>query len=592
MKKIIKGLIVVLLASITTISLNINLDIEVGLLASMAGNNIIYVLLFAVFCGVIPKVLQQKDKRLIICALGLSILFALFNVVGYSIDTTMSLNGILLSKTTLLKCTIKFIGMTTLIYMVLILLYTKIIPYMSSKQNERIKLFNADKRNFWILWVIIIVAWLPYFLKYFPAIITPDSLDQICQTQGINTLTNHHPIFHTFLIGIAVNIGKNFGSYNVGVAIYSILQMLALSGIFSFVLYDMSKKNIYNGIKIGSFLFFALYPVFGIYSLTIWKDVPFAIAMLFFMLQITDLVRNSENFFISKRKNVTFVISMLLVIVLRNNGIYIILLTIPFLLLFYRKNWKKMLPITIIPVIFYLLYTGPVLQIFKVQKGSVREALSIPLQQFARIKMQRGSELSQEQIEKIYNFLPVEDIEKKYNPTLSDPVKACFDDEYFSAHKGEFISTWIQLVFQFPREAVESFLCNNYGYWYPETTNSVVSRVIIENELDLHSYPLLQNSIFDILDDFIDYRNIPIFSMIFSVGFIFWINLICFMYVVYKKQYNRILVFIPILVMWLTTIASPVFCEYRYVFSMIVSVPLIISMIDIKNEEKQELIEI
>ncbi len=585
MKKIIKGLIIFVLASITTISLNINLDTEVGLLASMTGNNIIYVLLFAIFCATIQKSLQQKDKRLIICMLSLSVVLALFHVIGYSIDNTMSLDGILLSRSTLLKSMIKLVGTVTLIYMVLIVLYTKLIPYMSSRENNQIKLFNTNKKNFWILWALIILAWLPYFLKYFPAIITPDSLDQICQTQGINTLTNHHPIFHTFLIGIAVNIGKFFGSYNIGVAIYSTFQMIALSGIFSFVLYDMSKKNIYTGIKIAGFLFFALYPVFGIYSLTMWKDIPFAIVMLFFILQIVELVRNTESFFANKKRMFTFIISMLLVIVFRNNGIYIVFLTIPFLLWFYRKNWKKILPITIIPIIFYVLYTGPVFQICKVQKGSIREALSIPLQQFARIKKEREDELNQEQIEKIHHFLPVEDIEQRYNPTLSDPVKACFDDAYFSEHKGEFLVIWAQLVFQFPREAIESFLCNSYGYWYPETTNSVVSRVIIENELGLHSYPLLQNSIFDIMDDFIDYRNIPVFSMIFSVGIMFWINLICLVYVIYQKQYKRILVFIPILAMWLTTIASPVFCEYRYVFSMIVSIPVMISMLDIKQEE-------
>ena len=27
------------------------------------------------------------------------------------------------------------------------------------------------------------------------------------------------------------------------------------------------------------------------------------------------------------------------------------------------------------------------------------------------------------------------------------------------------IKLWVKIVFKYPREAVESFLCNSYGYW-------------------------------------------------------------------------------------------------------------------------------
>ena len=81
---------------------------------------------------------------------------------------------------------------------------------------------------------------------------------------------------------------------------------------------------------------------------------------------------------------------------------------------------------------------------------------------------------------------------------------------------------------------------------------------------------------------------ITAFSMILSIGFMFWINLIILMYVIYKKKYKNILIFIPILAMWLTTIASPVFCEYRYVFSMVVTLPVIVSSISIRRKEIEE----
>lgn len=587
MKKGLEYVVSIVLALITIASLKISLDTSINSNFD-TGNSIIYILLFAILGVSIYKAIQIKEKRLVICTLIISILFSLFEVIGFSIDTTKSLDCIISSKTVFLNSVIKFIGIATIIYIVILFLYEKVIPNINQREDKTNRLFNNKKSNFFILWGIIMLAWLPYFLKYCPAIITLDSLDQIYQTQGINVLSNHHPVFHTFIIAIALNIGKLIGNYNVGVAIFTIFQMLALSAIFAFTLYTMSKKNINNGIKIGTFIFFAFYPVFGMYSITIWKDIPFAIVMLLFILQLVDLVYNEKEFLNSKKKQIFLIISMILVIMFRNNGIYVVLLTIPFLLWFYRKSIKKLLPITMIPVIFYLLYTGPVFKILNIKKGSVREALSIPLQQFVRVLKDRGDELTDKQKQSIYNFLPQENIVDLYNPTLSDPVKACFDDEYFNNNKFEFITTWAGIVFGYPVEVVEAFLCNNYGYWYPEASNWVVSRVIMENELGIKATSMIENKTLDFMDELIDNRDIPVISFIFSIGFMFWIDLICVMYMIYKKQYKKLLVFIPIFAVWLTTIASPVFCEYRYVFSMVVTLPIIIASVNMKVEEKKE----
>ncbi len=587
MKKTLEYVLSIILALVVIASLKISLDISINANFD-TGNSIIYVLLFVIFSVSIYKALQVKEKRLVICTLIVSILFSLFEVIGFSIDTTKSLDCIISSKTVFLNSIIKFIGIGTIIYVVILFLYEKAIPIINKREDKTIKLFNANKANFFILWGIIMLAWLPYFLKYCPAIITPDSLDQIYQTQGINVLTNHHPVFHTFIIGIGLNIGKLIGNYNVGVAIFTVSQMLTLSAIFAFTIYAMSKKNINNGIKIGTFIFFAFYPIFGMYSITIWKDIPFAIVMLLFILQLVDLIYNEKEFLNSKKKKIYLIISMILVIMFRNNGIYVVLLTIPFLLWFYRKNFKKILIISVIPVIFYLLYTGPVFKIFNIKKGSVREALSIPLQQFVRVLKDRGSELTDKQKQSIYNFLPEDDIVELYDPTLSDPVKACFDDEYFNKNKFEFITTWAGIVFGYPVEVVEAFLCNNYGYWYPEASNWVVSRVIMENELGIKTTSMIENKALNFMDELIDNRDIPVISFIFSIGFMFWIDLICVMYIIYKKEYKKLLIVIPIFAVWLTTIASPVFCEYRYVFSLVVTLPVIIASVNMTLKENKE----
>ena len=153
------------------------------------------------------------------------------------------------------------------------------------QKNKKLKILKTimyNKRTFLWVWGLIFIAWIPYFLNYYPGVVTVDSMSQICQSLGIHGISNHHPILHTFFISIFMNIGKAFGNYNLGVAIYSIVQMLVTSSIFSFTIYYMAKRKIDIKFRILTLLFYAFYPVNGLYSITMWKDIPFAVAMLIF----------------------------------------------------------------------------------------------------------------------------------------------------------------------------------------------------------------------------------------------------------------------------------------------------------------------
>ena len=316
-----------------------------------------------------------------------------------------------------------------------------------------------------------------------------------------------------------------------------------------------------------------------------WKNILSGGAILLFVICITEIV-TTENFLKSKIKFLMLILVSLAVIYLLNNGIYIILLTIPFMILACKHHYKKILLFLVIILVVNSSINTLLYSVLDIQKGSIREALSIPLQQFARVITYRRNDMSEEDNEKIYNFLPVDNLHELYNPTLSDPVKAKFDEEYFDENKLEFITTWAGLFFEFPVEYVESFLCNCYGYWYPEASNWVVSRVITEDEtLEISSQPIITGM--EKIDSLIDRRDIPIFSMLFSLGFMFWLILTAIMYCVYRKNYKLLLIYVPILALWLTVLASPVFCEYRYLYGMVTSMPILLSVPKLSKKEEK-----
>ena len=582
-----KTIFLIIISIFVTFSVNMNMDYTIPVSESFSGNSLFLVIIFILIYWLLKKFLEVKNKRMIVCCAILAILFAGFETVGKSLDAYLNLDGILYNSTALKKSIIYWLGYAILIFAIL----GNIFSILDKKKilDKTYKWFTNNKRSFLLTWGIIFVAWIPYFINYYPGVTTPDSAWQIYQGLGLNVFTNHQPIFHTLLIGIPMNIGKLLGNYNTGVAIYSLCQMIITSGIFSFAIYYMAKRNVDIRVRALALIFYVFYPVNGMYSITMWKDIPFAVAMLIFTIMLTEIAINREHFMKSKLKTVLLIISMILVILLRNNGIYVILGVIPFMFIFAFKNYKKLIVVSFIVIAFYILWKGPIFSILNVEDGLPREALSIPLQQFAR--MSKNESLTDEEKAEIYKYLPVDNLADLYKPKISDNVKKNFNDKLFEEDKIGFLKLWGELCFKYPRTAVESFLCNSYGYWYPEFGNWVAARTAYvkeqegEADLELKITPIANLELAKKYDSLIDRRDIPLSSMLYSIGFAFWVVMIMLMYAIYKKEYRKMLIYIPIIVLWATCLASPVSGEFRYIYSMFTALPIFIGIHFMKDNK-------
>ena len=588
--EIVKKIIAVILSCLIIFAITINInDISTNTsfiysISFTNSNSFVWIILILFLYTIIEVCLKIKDKRLIICSAILSIMLATMSIIGNIIDTYLDLSIVLTSKKLLFFYFIKWLGRFSILYTGTIYIYSLINKKI--EKDRKIKeweFFKPKKKNFFIYWIIIFCMYIPYFLSYYPGIVTPDSLSQISQSIGNNTLSNHHPLLHTFVIGIFMNLSGLFNSYNLGIAMYSIAQMLALSGIFAYTVYYMSKKQIPIFFRIITLIFYALYPVHSLYSITMWKDIPFAISMLIFVIFINELIRDKEKFFKSKINLLFFSISILLVILFRNNGIYVIILTLPFIFAFAKQYYKQLILIfASVLLVYSALWKGIIFSALKVQEGSMVEALSVPLQQIARVVKDKQEELTDDEMEKIHKFWTIDNLGEIYDPKLSDNVKWSIDNEFFADNKGEFIKLWLDLFRKYPGTYIEAFICNSYGYWYPEASNWVVSRVISESEdqeiqaLELKQTPIIEGTIIKRIDSYTENRNIPIVSMFFSIGFAMWLIFGQMTYIIYRKQYKNLLLFVPILFLWLTNLASPVFCEFRYMYSLFTCLPILL----------------
>jgi len=574
-----KWIIIIIAAFLATLGVFINLSsvIETD---SLVANSILYIVLFGAFLLLIKRAVLVNDKRVMLFSFLPAIIIAGIEIVGRSLEKYNSLLLLYISPEQILLNILEFIGLIIMFYSSLVLLFS-FLEKRCFKENDltpKPASLSITKKAL-IIWLVIFLAWLPYFLTYFPGIITVDSFRQLEQALGVSPWTNYHPVFHTFIIQICMQVGSLFGSNMAGVAVYSIMQMIVMSGIFAFTVFYMEKRNVHRYLRRASIIFYAAFPIHAMYSITMWKDIFFAGMMLLFVICLVEIVTNPDRFLTSRKYIIFFVVITILIILLRNNGLYIILISFPFIILAIKEHRKKLILIFGLVIIVFAIYTGPLFSALDIAKGNPRKSLSVPLQQMARVAAFRGDMLNDAEIKVMDGVFSSADIAKYYNPRLADPVKNHFDPEYYEENKMLFYSTWIKMFFRFPKVFIESYLANSFGYWYPETVYATVSLGIKSNDFGIIRQSLLPDKVREVIEysSIQNKRDLPVISMIYSIGFntLVVLSLICLICI--KKQRRYLLVFVPIVILLLTVAASPINTEFRYVYSVFTCLPILLA---------------
>ena len=140
---------------------------------------------------------------------------------------------------------------------------------------------------------------------------------------------------------------------------------------------------------------------------------------------------------------------------------------------------------------------------------------------------------------------------------------------------------------------VNSFLMNTYGYWYPDTViDGYAGKWNVDREYEESSYfafttemPGVRKSLIPVLEQFYEkisleiyQQQLPVVSMLFSVGFWHWVFLFVVMYlcaIKYKKQAVALSV---MGLVYLTMLLGPI-ALVRYVLYWFFSAPLFLALL-------------
>lgn len=526
---------------------------------------------------------MKKRKNVIVMLL--SILLSIFLIVGNSFKKKGSFEFI---TNHLIIHTVTFLILIFIFYKVISFLFKKLdnIKWKESQEfNKIIKIFN--KHPFLFCFIIILICWLPYIISFYPAILSPDPSYQIMQFFHIDNkystysilldpsviITNHHPVIHTLLLGSMVKIGTLLGSVNIGLFLYSIIQILILSSTLSYTIVFLKNIKIPKKYLLLCLIIYALTPVFPFYSMSTVKDVIFGSLIILYIISIYQFMNKKEITFKDMLKELLL---MILVILFRNNGFHVILLSFPFLLFY--KNKKQILMIFLLMLTFNITYNKVILPYFKITPSSIREVLSIPFQQTARYVNEYDSELSEKDKKIIDQVLEYDTLATRYNPELADPVKNKFNRYYKSEDLKEYFKVWKKGLFKHPITYIEATVHNTYGYFYPFKTNwyfyHKYDTRIVKKGFDYHYNSLSsERNFLTIIATIFPY--IPVIGFLVNIGFNSWILLFMACYLIYQKKYKSLVVLLPSFVLLLVCVASPANTYFRYALPNIFAMPLL-----------------
>ena len=475
--------------------------------------------------------------------------------------------------------------------------------------NKSIRKAGIGKENIkWavLLTVILFLCWLPYLILYYPAIIYGDSTLSIGQAIGKWSYGNMHPFVFTLFVKLCISIGNFLGGGNtLGCAIYSVLQMLFMAGIFSYSICWLKNKNISVRVCCLVFLFFALPRFWGIHAVSMWKDPIFALALYFYSLKLFDLIYTRGEISKDKKYIIQCIVTVLIMCFFRHNGKYVAAFSLILMLICTRigKNkcvLKKGLVLgTVAAILFSGIIQGPVFRHFGI-KGTAAGAYAIPLQQVARVVVYEGN-MSDEEKTFLNEIMPLEKYRENYSPGLTDHMKWSedFNTEFFGEHHGEFMKIWFSLLLKNPKLYIEAWALETCGFWglsYWElnsyTGNSNMGVPKAPKELKKR-FDIISGSLLGAKSEMTE-KGKEYFSLdapIPGIALCLWISLFMLLYAVVKGKWRYLLFFIPCLGnIGTLLIATPITYWPRYGLSSLCLLPVSLLfpyLCIVKNTEKE-----
>lgn len=535
---------------------------------------------------------QKKDGRILRGSVFIGIVLGGCMLLGTCLEKTGKFDFILYNAfTALLACVLLF-GYAYLFYVVSYIIIKKIVdsrintddPDFSKKPKIAKLVFEKHPVLFAV--IILLLCWTPHIIAFFPGVVSWDGLRQLDFYIGSLEWTKFHPVASTWLMGVIVETGRKiFGSDNMGAFLYNFLQTVGFAFCIGYGMSLLKKWKCPYWLRTVILAFFALDPMWISNAFTLIKDTSYTMAMFLFVLLFLDYIHERGSF--AWYKWIFFGLTALSVCLLRNNGIYVMIVCLPFMVIFAKKQRLKMFVTIGLAAASFLVFNLALVPALGIKGGDAAEMLSVPFQQTARYVSYYKDEIPDDEREVIASVLHYDTLKQDYRPDLSDPVKVWYSQlNKDNSNLPAYFKVWAKQLAKHPMAYIEATANNTYGYFYPHVNMNSIGYYYHAKDpyVDHGDYN------FTMPESLQWYRSasegymhaltkLPVIGLLFTTGFWDWILFGVSVFLIIIKKGKLLAATLPLWLTFAFCIVGPANSYMRYLLPNVMVLPFMMAWI-------------
>ncbi len=475
----------------------------------------------------------------------------------------------------------------------------KVSPCGRDQLTNPIKLMRNQEfaRTTLLISALYFFSWIPYLLIMYPGPFCWDTYYQVAQcfperypmivvTRGIpldSHFIDHSPLFDSLLYGLfIVPSVKLTGSWNAGIFAYGVLSDALFAISVSFLIQFTSLFGASKAFRLFSIGFYAVVPLFGLYSCMMLKDVTFSILFIWWFIYFIWIVQSRGAALSNKWTFCIFLLLSILAPLTKKTGLAVIAPSLLVLFL-YCRGYRKQAFTALLSSVMTVLVVFPliVFPLLDVAPGGKQEALSVMFQQTACFAKHHPDELTDSDKESIDRILIYDSLADRYDPINSNPVKGQFD--YWADADGllRYAAVWLKQGLSDPVLYLKSTWSTCYGFFSPtgffDQYILPMARASYVHEGDVVNPDKLSNLRGDLLKGYDAFcRSSGVGLLVSIVLYAWWIPVLAFTLRVAAREWKALLCIAPLLLSAATCILSFEPFIGRYVLHLAYVAPLAI----------------
>ena len=406
--------------------------------------------------------------------------------------------------------------------------------------------------------LILLACWLPAFLADYPGGFRYDATGELAQvTEGLG-FRGDYPLLHSAIVTFLLPAGHRLtGSWNTGVTVYVVIQMLLAAAMYTHILKTLIRKGVHRWVIRYALLYCAAFPVIQILVVQELRDVMFAALMTYTVFCLYLLCTEKGRILGNPWKAAGCAVVMSLTLQSRNNnaGIPFLVLVILVNALIWLKNrneYFKGATVWAASGIGSFLLAGLILSLAcqpLADGPTPASSMSLLSQSVTRAYLEEGEHWTGEERETLAEYMDLEGI--RYVPGYADDTKG-----RIRANAFRYAAFCLKMGLKYPGVYLNAMLAQTQGMWDPWAVLDGYKQyftslgdpyweyeknyfaILPENEEPVEHRSLAPG----ILEYYtniglrISFEKIPVVRMFFSIGAQLWLTVFLFLYLWYRKK--------------------------------------------------------